>query len=197
VTDNSRGWKEFLFSYRSYTPIPFLIVMVFYADPKVSTMITGFALGIAGEALRFWGVSYAGSETRTTGTVGGSKLVVSGPYAYVRNPLYAGNIILYTGVGIMSNALVPYLQLAALVYFAFQYTAIVSLEEEYLSKTFPEWADYVQQVPKFIPKFRKYASNQDLKPDFKKALRSERSSILAFSIMTIFLLTILLMRGSY
>jgi protein-S-isoprenylcysteine O-methyltransferase Ste14 len=197
VTDNSRGWKEFLFSYRSYTPIPFLIVMVFYADPKVSTMITGFALGIAGEALRFWGVSYAGSETRTTGTVGGSKLVVSGPYAYVRNPLYAGNIILYTGVGIMSNALVPYLQLAALAYFAFQYTAIVSLEEEYLSKTFPEWADYVQQVPKFIPKFRKYASNQDLKPDFKKALRSERSSILAFSIMTIFLLTILLMRGSY
>lgn len=197
MTDNSRGWKEFLFSYRSYTPIPFLIVMVFYADPKVSTMITGFALGIAGEALRFWGVSYAGSETRTTGTVGGSKLVVSGPYAYVRNPLYAGNIILYTGVGIMSNALVPYLQLAALVYFAFQYTAIVSLEEEYLSKTFPEWADYVQQVPKFIPKFRKYASNQDLKPDFKKALRSERSSILAFSIMTIFLLTILLMRGSY
>ncbi len=197
MTDNSRGWKEFLFSYRSYTPIPFLIVMVFYADPKVSTMITGFALGIAGEALRFWGVSYAGSETRTTGTVGGSKLVVSGPYAYVRNPLYAGNIILYTGVGIMSNALVPYLQLAALAYFAFQYTAIVSLEEEYLSKTFPEWADYVQQVPKFIPKFRKYASNQDLKPDFKKALRSERSSILAFSIMTIFLLTILLMRGSY
>jgi protein-S-isoprenylcysteine O-methyltransferase Ste14 len=197
VTDNSRGWKEFLFSYRSYTPIPFLIVMVFYADPKVSTMITGFALGIAGEALRFWGVSYAGSETRTTGTVGGSKLVVSGPYAYVRNPLYAGNIILYTGVGIMSNALVPYLQLAALAYFAFQYTAIVSLEEEYLSKTFPEWADYVQQVPKFIPKFRKYASNQDLKPDFKKALRSERSSILAFSIMTIFLLTILLMRGNY
>ena len=197
MTDNSRGWKEFLFSYRSYTPIPFLIVMVFYADPKVSTMITGFALGIAGEALRFWGVSYAGSETRTTGTVGGSKLVVSGPYAYVRNPLYAGNIILYTGVGIMSNALVPYLQLAALVYFAFQYTAIVSLEEEYLSKTFPEWADYVQQVPKFIPKFRKYASNQDLKPDFKKALRSERSSILAFSIMTIFLLMILLMRGNY
>ena len=197
MTDNSRGWKEFLFSYRSYTPIPFLIVMVFYADPKVSTMITGFALGIAGEALRFWGVSYAGSETRTTGTVGGSKLVVSGPYAYVRNPLYAGNIILYTGVGIMSNALVPYLQLAALAYFALQYTAIVSLEEEYLSKTFPEWADYVQQVPKFIPKFRKYASNQDLKPDFKKALRSERSSILAFSIMTIFLLMILLMRGSY
>ncbi|MGC8596005.1 MAG: methyltransferase family protein [Candidatus Kryptoniota bacterium] len=197
MTENSRGWKEILFSYRSYTPVPFLIVMLIYARPTALTMTIGFVAALVGEAVRFWGVSYAGSETRTTGTVGGSKLVVTGPYAYMRNPLYAGNIILYTGIGIMSNALVPYLQLIALAYFAFQYRAIVSLEEGYLGQTFPEWNEYAQHVPRFFPILRKYVSNQHLNPDFKKALRSERSSILAFSAMTFFLLMIMFLRGSY
>lgn len=197
MIENSQRWKELLFSYRSYTPIPFLLLMFVFARPTFGTMLVGFSIALSGEALRFWGVSYAGSETRTTGTVGGSKLVMSGPYAYVRNPLYIGNIVLYTGIGIMSNALVPYLQLVALVYFAFQYSVIVSLEEAYLSGRFPEWDEYVRNVPRFFPKFRKYISKQYLNPDFMEALRSERSSLLALSAITILLLIMLLLRGSY
>ena len=84
----SSDFRQKIFSYRSYTPIPFLIVMVIFANPTLLSLVVGFIIALVGELIRIWGVGYAGSETRTTGPVGGSKLVTNGPYAYVRNPLY-------------------------------------------------------------------------------------------------------------
>ena len=89
--------KTEIFKYRSYTPIPFLILMFIYQWINVWSFILGFIVALTGEGLRLWGVCYAGSETRTTGSVGGTYLVVSGPFAYIRNPLYAGNILIYLG----------------------------------------------------------------------------------------------------
>ena len=107
------------FKYRSYTPIPFVIVMLIFENASVESLIVGFIIALAGELIRFWGVSWAGSETRTTGSVGGSNLIISGPFAYVRNPLYVGNILMYTGLGVMSFALFPYLHIAGDCFFYF------------------------------------------------------------------------------
>ena len=105
-----------IFKYRSYTPIPFLIIMFLYANPNIWSLLIGFIIAFMGEAIRIWGVSWAGSETRTTGNVGGTYLIVSGPFAHLRNPLYLGNILMYTGLGVMSFALFPWLQIAGLIF---------------------------------------------------------------------------------
>src|SRR5690606_2311107 len=97
-----------IFKYRSYTPIPFVIVMLLFENANIWSLVIGFLIALSGEAFRLWGVSWAGSETRTTGTVGGTFLIISGPFAHVRNPLYVGNILMYTGLGIMSYALFPW-----------------------------------------------------------------------------------------
>lgn len=188
--------RNYLFTYRSYTPIPFLAIMLIFARPTTASLIVGFGLAIAGEAIRFWGVSYAGSETRTTGTVGGTQLVTSGPFAHVRNPLYIGNIFMYVGVGVMSNALMPYLPLVALVYFAFQYRMIVSLEEEYLEHAFPEWAEYKERVGRFIPRITPFESGTRLEPDYVRALTSERSSLMAVGSIYVVLWVIYVLRGT-
>src|SRR5512139_1845946 len=127
---------SFLFKYRSYTPIPFLVIMILYENANIWSILIGFLIALSGEMIRLWGVSWAGSETRTTGTVGGTFLIISGPFAHVRNPLYVGNILIYTGIGIMSYALFPYLQIAGFLFFYFQYTLIVKEEEKYLASTF-------------------------------------------------------------
>ena len=101
--------RERLFKLRSYTPIPFLMVMLFFAAPTVTTMVLGLAITLLGEVVRFWGVAIAGTETRTTGEPGATNLITDGPFGYVRNPLYVGNILMYTGFGVMSNALMPWL----------------------------------------------------------------------------------------
>jgi len=181
------------FNYRSYTPIPFVLVMLFFAYPNIWSLISGFIIAVIGELIRLWGVSWAGSETRTTGTVGGTYLIVSGPFAHLRNPLYLGNILMYTGLGIMSFALFPWLQIAGSIFFSIQYFMIVQEEEKYLQQTFgKEYQDYKNNVPRFIPRISKYKSGNIEQPvyDLKKGLKSERRSLQAFSIVS---LTIILL----
>ena len=59
--------------------------MVFFAQPTIQSLIIGFVTALIGEIVRFWGVSWAGSETRTTDGAGGTFLIISGPFSYVRN----------------------------------------------------------------------------------------------------------------
>lgn len=183
--------REKLFQYRSYTPIPFLILMVIVARPTWISMAGGGLLLLAGELLRFWGVAYAGPLTRVTGSVGAPELVVTGPFAYVRNPLYVGNIVMYAGIGIMANALFPWLVLAALAYFVFQYAMIVSLEEEFLARQFgASYEEYRKRVPRFLPAFRSppAVSGSRQHPDWKGALRSERRTLQAVGLVVLILL---------
>ncbi len=187
--------SQILFKNRSYTPIPFVILMIVFAAPSPWSMAGGFILAAAGELLRAWGVFYAGSETRTTGSVGASKLVTSGPFGYVRNPLYVGNITLYIGIGIMSYALFPWLQLAALVYFIFQYTLIVNEEERFLRGEFgAEYTEYTNNVKRFIPRFTPWKSPKPVTIDWKSGWKSEMRTLQAFALVTVVLLAIWLIR---
>lgn len=195
--NESADFRRLVFTYRSYTPIPFLLLMVIFARPTAESMIGGFLLVVLGEALRFWGVSIAGSETRTTGTVGGTYLITNGPFAYVRNPLYVGNMLMYAGIGIMSMALFPWLFLVACAWFAIQYTLIVSREEEYLAATFGgAYAAYREAVPRFIPRLTRYRS--PLPPaksaTFEEGLASERRTLQAIGLVMLILLVIYLIR---
>lgn len=175
-----------IFKYRSYTPIPFLILMVVFQQATILSIVVGFFIAVTGELFRLWGVSHAGSETRTTDGVGGTFLVVSGAFAYVRNPLYVGNMLMYLGIGIMSWALFPYLQFIALAFFFWQYNVIIKEEEEFLrSKYGKSYEDYRAAVPKLIPSLIKYKNPGLEQPEYqlKKGLRSERRTFQAFGII--------------
>lgn len=180
-----------IFKYRSYTPIPFLVLMLIFENASPISLIVGFLIALSGESLRLWGVSWAGSETRTTGGVGGTFLVISGPFAHVRNPLYVGNILMYLGLGIMSMALFPYLQIIALIFFIFQYYLIVNEEEEFLKTKFKdEYLRYLQNVPRFGWRFLPYKDSSIPQPDFilLKGLKSEIRTLQAFSITILLLI---------
>ncbi|HVO72598.1 MAG TPA: isoprenylcysteine carboxylmethyltransferase family protein [Ignavibacteriaceae bacterium] len=182
-----------LFKYRSYTPLPFLLIMILYENANIWSLIAGFFIAVAGEFIRLWGVGWAGSETRTTGEVGGSFLIVSGPFAHLRNPLYLGNILIYTGLGVMSFAVFPYLQIVGFLFFYFQYRMIIKEEERYLQSRFgTAFVDYKKNVPRFFPRITPYKANSVEQPVFKikAGLRSEKRSLqaLSFVSLTLFLL---------
>ena len=188
--------RQRIFNYRSYIPIPFLVVMAWMAHPTALSIVAGIVVVSAGEFLRLWGVAIAGSETRTTGPVGGTFLITRGPFAYVRNPLYVGNILIYCGVGVMANAF--WLVVIALIFFAIQYALIVSLEEEYLAKAFAdEYQRYVKSVPRFIPTFKKFSEGSNVQPglDWGRGIVSEKSTLLAITSVTLLLVAYLFFRG--
>jgi protein-S-isoprenylcysteine O-methyltransferase Ste14 len=169
--------------------------MVLFAKPTLVTLVVGFVTTLLGETVRFWGVAYAGSLTRVTGSVGAPEVVIAGPYAYTRNPLYIGNILLYCGVGVAANALAPWLVLVALAYFLVQYSMIVSLEEEFLEKEFGAgYLEFKKNVPRFFPLVRPYrhSDQEHQKPNWGEAARSERRTFQA--ILLVLLLLLLLWR---
>ncbi len=178
--------RQKIFEIRGYTPVPFVVLMLLFAQPTLESIVTGLVVALCGEALRFWGVAIVGTETRTTGPVGATHLITDGPFGYVRNPLYVGNMTIYFGFGIMSNALMPWLAIGALAYFVFQYQMIVSREEEHLRSAFgDEFVRYCSNVPRFIPRLTRYVGEHSFHrtPDLKRGLESERRTLQAFGII--------------
>ena len=189
--------RRWIFRMRSYTPLPFLAVMVIFARPTLTSLVAGFAVVLLGELIRFWGVSIAGSETRTTGRVGGTYLITNGPFAYVRNPLYLGNMLMYAGIGIMSMALFPWLLIAAIVWFYVQYYLIVTNEEEYLRGRFgAEYAEYCRNVRRFIPRPVRYRPSMPSPKGVSPAegLASERRTLQAIVLVVAAIVVIYVVR---
>ncbi len=78
------------------------------------------------------------------------ELAVTGPYAYTRNPLYLGSMLIAAGfaVALLSRPLA--LLLAA--GFAVIYIPVIAAEEQFLRDTFPGFEDYCRRVPRLIPR---------------------------------------------
>ena len=193
MDESKKDIRRLIFRYRSYIPIPFLVVMLFFARPSLASLIIGFVILALGELIRFWGVSIVGAETRTTGRVGGTYLITNGPFAYVRNPLYLGNMLMYAGVGVMSLALFPWLLLAAIAWFYLQYTLIVSQEEEYLAEQFGEaYEEYRKHVARFLPRLTAFHSAlpnpKSVSPS--EGLASERRTLQAIVLVTLLVVAV-------
>lgn len=151
-----------VFFYRGYTQALFFCALVLYVltfqqldifeGTLVDTLMdaVGIASLIAGEILRIWGVSHTGKFTRSR-RIKAQMLITSGPYAYVRNPIYVGNFLIGLGFVFLSGA---WLFIAAfLVLFGIQYGIITSEEENFLRDKFgAEYDRYCSRTPKYIPR---------------------------------------------
>ena len=150
--------------------------MIIFFDATFYSSLIGLVFLILGEIIRLIGVAYAGEITRTTKRLRANFLVTNGPYAYVRNPIYLGNIMIYIGYGIISLALFPYLQIVAISWFIFQYHVIIHLEEEFLEDKYGEaYLAYKNKVNRYLPKIKSYTSefNRDVVPNYLEAIKSE------------------------
>ncbi|MAS77168.1 MAG: isoprenylcysteine carboxylmethyltransferase family protein [Candidatus Neomarinimicrobiota bacterium] len=156
---------NFLFKYRSYTPIPLALYILINSNFQIQNLIIGLTLIFIGELLRIWAVSYAGGITRTT-KVGAPSLCTTGPYSYTRNPLYIGNMIIYTGVVYVAGS---YNILSMLIitwtFFIIQYYLIIKLEQNRLIEIFgKEYKAYMDNVPILFPRLSPWINKDKYVP---------------------------------
>jgi len=109
----------------------------------------GTVLVLIGELIRFWALGFVEKK--------GQKLAMSGPYAFVRNPLYVGNFFLGLGVVVIVwNWVILVLFLAG---FFGIYTGTIRGEEKHLREMFGKpYEDYCKNVPSFFPRSTPYAA---------------------------------------
>jgi protein-S-isoprenylcysteine O-methyltransferase Ste14 len=169
---------ELLYKYRGYTPIPFILIGLVFAEPREDLMVFGAILMAFGELLRFISVGYLGDSSRAREIVA-EKLVTNGPYAFIRNPIYTGNMFLYMGASIFAGSLLPYLLYLVILYFSIQYSLCVKYEESILDALHGEdYLNYKEAVPRFYPRLSPYSHKSSYKIDLSTALASERTTFL-------------------
>lgn len=147
---------RFLFRWRGIV-FPLVILMLAVAFPPrlarssldQGVIALGLAVLIAGQGLRALTIGWDYIERGGKGgRVSASRLVTGGMYAYCRNPMYVGNLLLVAGFllvfGRLGSAIIG---LAACFLF---YSAIVACEESFLQQKFgPEFSAYRARVPRW------------------------------------------------
>ena len=103
---------------------------------------------LGGQILRFWAAGVI-PKYRTL-VVGAPRLVTWGPYAFIRNPLYAGNALLGFGWALMAGLL--WAAAFAAVFFILYPVIIIPYEENFLIGRFrEEYAAYRSATPSLVP----------------------------------------------
>lgn len=175
---------EWLFRHRTVTPIPLALALlginIGAAPPSVALTLSGVGLVILGEAVRLWGVRHIGVISRTRSDRLGP-LVVSGPFALVRNPLYLGNIALWVGFAL--TARLVWLAPVVAVVLAFEYHAIVRWEESRLDAQLgAPYRAYISRVSRWLPTLGSPAAEPAAPYSWREMLFSERGTIIAIAV---------------
>ena len=127
---------------RLRVPAGFVLVAAFawFSHPGAQSLGFGLPVSILGLALRAWSAGHLAKNQR---------LATSGPYAYTRNPLYLGTLLVAAGLAGASRS--PGLGLLFAAVFAFVYLPVIELEEQHLRQLFPDYAAYAARVPALLP----------------------------------------------
>jgi protein-S-isoprenylcysteine O-methyltransferase Ste14 len=124
-----------------------------------------------GYALRVWASSYLAASIVWQQDVQLGELRQSGPYRFVRNPLYVGNFLQAIGMGLLGTwQVLAILLIAMSIYQA----AIVSVEEKFLTaERGDQYKRYLAAVPRFIPLPWKVAPDGGQHGSLRDGVRSE------------------------
>lgn len=114
--------------------------------PRPAAIAWSLALVVPGLWLRAYASGYVKKN---------QELTTTGPYAYTRNPLYLGSMLMAAGFAL---ALLSWLVAVVLaIGFAVIYVPVIASEERYLRAAFPDFDEYCRRVPRFFPRFERVA----------------------------------------
>lgn len=128
---------------RIRVPLGFAFAVLYFwlARPSWRSLAVGFLLILPGLFIR----ALASGHVRKN-----EALATSGPYAYTRNPLYLGSLLI--GIGFALAARSWWIGGVLVAMFFAIYMPVIRSEEAFLREKFPEFNDYARRVPRMLPR---------------------------------------------
>ena len=135
-----------------YLAILVLLFLALISRPHPVFYASGVLLIALGEFTRIWGTGHLEKNQR---------LVTSGPYAHVKNPLYLGTLLIMFGFAAAAThpgeaslwVLCGLLPFGLACYFIYYFPKKKRVEYDRLRRRFGEEAEtYIQSVPDLIPR---------------------------------------------
>ena len=138
---NPLDWQRIARRIRVPLGFVFAAGYIVLAKPTALSIAAGAVVAALGVVIR----ALASGHVRKN-----EQLATTGPYAYCRNPLYLGSIVI--GIGFAIAALRSEIAVAMTIMFVAIYLPVIRGEESWLTAHFPEYADYARQVPRLLPR---------------------------------------------
>jgi len=128
---------------RVRVPLGFLFAVLYFwlARPTWRFIALGALLIVPGLLIR----ALASGHVRKN-----EALATSGPYAYTRNPLYLGSLLI--GIGFVVAARSWWVGVVLVVMFFAIYVPVIRGEEKFLRGKFSEFDEYARRVPRMLPR---------------------------------------------
>ena len=137
----------------------FAAVFLWLARPTWGTMAASLVLVVPGLWLRGYASGYVKKN---------AELATTGPYAYTRNPLYLGSMLIAFGFAAAAWNLLILVVLAGL--FAAIYIPTILGEEAYLREHFAGFEAYSNAVPRLLPRLTAARVGGEERGQFSSAL---------------------------
>jgi protein-S-isoprenylcysteine O-methyltransferase Ste14 len=145
---------------RQWFAVLFVLLVSVLGEPQQTLLYIGSAIAVAGMAIRMWAAGYVMKN---------KELSTTGPYAYVRHPLYVGNIILLVAFSLASSLWWSFVLMIGLLWF--YYPPTISYEDNKLRSIFgEEWESWSKNIHALIPTFGQKAGDLKSEWSFKKSL---------------------------
>jgi len=125
------------------------VALAWLARPSWASLLCGLPWMLAGLILRAWAAGHL---------IKNQVLATGGPYAYMRNPLYAGTAAVAVGLVIASRRLLLAVLFAS--FFLLIYLPVIEQEEQHLRALFPDYEAYAARVPRWLPRSRTQSAAQ-------------------------------------
>src|ERR1700685_1345246 len=137
---------------RIRVPLGFLFAVLYFwlARPTWRSLLLGAVMVVPGLLIR----ALASGHVRKN-----EALATSGPYAYTRNPLYLGSLVM--GVGFCVAARSWWVGVVLVLMFLAIYLPVIRDEEAFLRRTFPEFKEYARRVPRMVPRPSPRPNNEE------------------------------------
>jgi len=145
--------RELRYHEASRQLLAFVLIALFaiVGDTTPWNFATGTGLVLLGTAARFYASGYI---------LKNHELATSGPYAFVRHPLYTGNILIILGFSVGSA--VWWTLLVAAIFFWFYYPTAIEYEDRKLQRLFgDQWQAWASMVPALVPRFASIPRSAD------------------------------------
>ena len=131
---------------RIRVPLGFVTAVLYLFElwrrpPQPAAVALSLALVLPGLWLRGYASGYVKKNR---------ELTVTGPYAYTRNPLYLGSMLMAAGFALALKSWPVALVLAT--GFGVIYVPVIASEERFLRAAFPGFDEYCRRAPRLIPR---------------------------------------------
>ena len=158
---------------RQWFAVLFVLLVSWLGDTNLTLLYAGAAVAAVGELIRMWASGHVKKN---------KELATNGPYAYVRHPLYVGNILILVGYSVASNMWWPFVLMAFLLWF--YYPPAISYEDNKLEKIFGEqWIEWSQNIHALIPTVRSKSGSANSDWSFEQSLMKNGEPVIAICLL--------------